>query len=55
LRIGDSVEAKSLLVKQLKREIQGLRTASNQFSKLDKINPKDISKIVDKVQKKLGY
>jgi len=39
----------------LSREIEGFRTAGNQYESVSKVDPSDLKRIVGQIKKKLGY
>lgn len=55
LSIPDGISAKNSLRDKLTREIQGIRTFSNDFNDLDKIDPEDIKRLTKEVKHRLGY
>ena len=51
----EKVQAKNQLKEKLMRDIQGFRTSSSKYQKVDRINPKHLNKILNEVKRKLGY
>jgi hypothetical protein len=54
IRLVDRVAAKRELKNKLFKEVEGLRTASSNYSRVAKINKDDIKNIVNKIKSKLG-
>lgn len=53
LKLSDVITLKDLLRKKIHREIQGFRTASADYSALDKINPGDVKDIMNKIRQEI--
>lgn len=54
LKLADEVTIKNLLKDKLHRELQGFRTSPSEFKDLEKVNPADISHIIDQIKLKVG-
>ena len=54
LKLSDVITVKNLLRQKILKEMQGLRTASADYSELDNVNPQDIQIIMKEIRIQLG-
>jgi hypothetical protein len=54
LKLADEITVKNILRDKLHRELQGFRTSPGEYLELEKINPADISGVIQNVKNKLG-
>jgi len=55
LKLVDLVEVKNQLKVKLMRELQGLRSSTNEFKVLRKVNQEDIQHVIEEIKGELGY
>lgn len=55
MKLADVITIKKELRSKLLKEIQGIRTSSNKYPEIKKVDPKDIKSIVKQIKQKLGY
>jgi ASC-1-like (ASCH) protein len=55
LKLSDVITIKKKLIKKLIKEVQGYRTASADYSELQKVDSGDIKRIIRNIKKSLKY
>ena len=54
LKLSEVITLKQLLRNKIQKEIQGIRTASDDYSELDKINAGDIADVMKNIKQELN-
>ena len=55
LRLVDRVAIKRQLKNKIFKEVEGFRSTGKEYTELSKVNPGDMSKIVNEIKRRLGF